>query len=73
MLIFGTNIGLKLFKIKVATILNIDMNFFLLEDILVLKSHPKNWVFQLRVWVYPYLVLNFAILEKAKMNFVRKS
>ena len=49
MLIFGTNIGLKLFKIKVATILNIDMNFFLLEDILVLKSHLKNWVFQLRV------------------------
>ena len=37
MLIFGTNIGLKLLKIKVATILNIDMNFFLLEDILVLS------------------------------------
>ena len=56
MLIFGTNIGLKLLKIKVATILNIDMNFFLLEDILVLKSHPKNWVFQL---VYKFILILF--------------
>ena len=44
MLIFGTHIAFKLLKIKVATILNIDMNFFLFEEVLVLKSHPKNWV-----------------------------
>ena len=42
MLIFGTHIVFKLLKIKVATILNIDMNFSLLEDVLVLKFHPKN-------------------------------
>ena len=48
-LIFGTHILFKLLKIKVATILNIDMNFSLLEDVLVLKFHPKNWVFQLCV------------------------
>lgn len=44
MLIFGTHIAFKLLKIKIATILKIDMNFFLFEDVLVLKSHPKNRV-----------------------------
>ena len=44
MLIFGTHIAFKLLKIKIETILNIDMNFFLFEDVLVLKSHPKNCV-----------------------------
>ena len=45
MLIFGTHIVFKLLKIKVATILNIDMNFSLLEDVLVLKFHQKKLSF----------------------------
>lgn len=40
---FLTHIALKLLKIKVATILNIDLNFFVLEDILVLKLQP-SWI-----------------------------
>ena len=57
MLIFGTNIGLKLFKIKVATILNIDMNFFLLDDILVSFSLTRKIEFS--SYVYKFILILF--------------
>ena len=42
MLISGTHILFKLLKIKLATIVNIDMNFSLLEDVLVFKVSTEK-------------------------------
>ena len=42
MLISGTHILFKLLKIKLATNVNIDMNFSLLEDVLVFKVSTEK-------------------------------